>query len=101
MDLKRVFLSLFEKVVDVYDKPGEIFVDMARFLHTEHAVPISDLRKTLKEFYIDFNDICVHCKREMVNGADGQTYCSDACRIDACGCKADPTCCGHDGRRDF
>jgi hypothetical protein len=36
---------------------------------------------------------CLYCDSVMECGRE---YCSFACKVNDCGCKADPTCCGDD-----
>lgn len=37
--------------------------------------------------------MCWYCDKPIEYGVN---YCSYACKVNDCGCKADPTCCGDD-----
>ena len=94
-DLRTLFMYVANATMcipEVYQV--RVFRDMAFKLHEWNDIPISVLRDTLKEFGIDFNDTCAYCGEDMVDAPDDQTYCSNACRIQECGCKGFETCCG-------
>ena len=91
-DLRTLFLYLSNAVMCIPEEYQiRVFRDMAFKLREWNDVPMSALRETLKEFHVDFNDTCDTCGKDV---PDGETFCSNACRIQECGCKGNPTCCG-------
>jgi hypothetical protein len=77
-DLRTLFLYLSNAVMCIPEEyQVRVFRDMAFKLHEWNDVPISVLRETLKEFDIEFNDMCSYCGEDILE--DGRTYCSDAC----------------------
>lgn len=95
--LKTLFLYVHNATWCIPDEHRErVFKDLALNLHDWENIPISVLRNELKNFDIEFNDRCCYCGNEMVDANDGQQFCSYACRVKDCGCKADPSCCGRD-----
>lgn len=96
-DLRSLFLYVANAVMCIPDEyQVRVFRDMAYKLHEWNNTPISELRTVLQEFDIQFNDTCSYCGEEMVDAPDDQMYCSYACRVNDCGCKASPSCCGSD-----
>lgn len=94
-DLRTLFLYLSNAVIslpDIYQE--QVFKDMAYKLHEWNGIPISELRTVLQDFDIQFNDTCFYCGEEMVDAPDDQMYCSYSCKVQDCGCKASPSCCG-------
>jgi hypothetical protein len=73
-----------------------VFKDMGFKLNEWASVPISSIRYELLKYDILFNYPCMQCGNDIVDGADDQQFCSFACKVEECGCKADPTCCGRD-----
>lgn len=95
--IDKLFLYVHNATLCIPDEHRErVFKDLAYKLNEWEGIPMSILRNELKKFDVEFNDCCSYCGEEMEDAEDGQEFCSYACKVNECGCKADPSCCGRD-----
>ncbi len=84
--LKDLYLYLGRAVACLSSKDKQrVYDGMASILMEWNDTPRSELRKTFKEYDIDFEETCIHCNESMPHWNEyeyeGEPIC-DACRVD-------------------